>query len=382
MGDIFKNSTIGAKRLSAIAGLLVVALSFVLMPMATASTSIAKSKTCISGAGTKVHVAAVCKALAYYKGKNITFIAESAAGSSIDVGDLIMAPVIGKFLGANVNVEPNGNGESIPASDQLAASPPNGLTIGGIETVNDIEDEFSGSGGLNFNPTRLAFLGSAGAESYDLVVQPSSPIKTFGELIASATSSNPITTITESSGQPAMGTRLLDAAFNIHADYITGYTNSLAMLAGFQRGDGIMNFNTVENMATPIKDGQATVLLQTAALKSSNSDYSIYENVPKLSTLAAKYPPTTEAEKQAMKGVLNLFSLAAFPYVAPTKTPGDDLDALRAALKYALTSGTVVHQLNASGNPTGYISGPNAKSSYLHLESIMQPLLKFLGVTA
>lgn len=368
------------RRYSLVAGSLTIAATLAYMPVASASSS--KAKTCVSGTGSNIKGASACAGLAYYAGKTVTLISETAAGTAIDIEDRLLAPVLSTFLHANVEVEDLGAAESIQGSDALAAASPNGLTIGGIETAADIGDILGGQTALNFNPAQLAYIAGTAASNDVLTMQASSPIKTFAQLLKSTSLSDPITEAGVTTGQSAMEMRLMSFAFGIHVSWVTGYSGSSVAFAGFERGDATMTFQPLSYVAPLVKSGGANALMVNIPIPNGNSEKSDVPKLDDIVQLGSKDRPKTAEEKQALNGLEALLNLNAFPWAAPSATPNSDLAILRTAFEYALKSPGIRKQFFASGNNAGYVSGPAAKASFVHLLSISKPLVKYLGASA
>src|ERR1700758_1127565 len=66
----------------------------------------------------------------YFKGKTITLISPDSPGGSYDSYARLFAPYVGQELGATINVEDISAAGTLQGSNQMAASAPNGLTIG------------------------------------------------------------------------------------------------------------------------------------------------------------------------------------------------------------------------------------------------------------
>jgi tripartite-type tricarboxylate transporter receptor subunit TctC len=60
-----------------------------------------------------------------------------------------------------------------------------------------------------------------------------------------------------------------------------------------------------------------------------------------------------------------MLSILSDIFVVPTKTPADEVDALRAAPQYALTNATVKAEALSEGLAPGYLSGPTVKAQYI-----------------
>ena len=102
------------------------------------------------------------KGLKYYRGRTITWVAPSAAGAPYDTLARAIAPAMGAYLHATVNVEDISAGNGIAGQDIVAASPPTGLEFTMLGMVTDIAYGFEDTPGVNFNLEREGFIGVNG----------------------------------------------------------------------------------------------------------------------------------------------------------------------------------------------------------------------------
>ncbi|HVB06465.1 MAG TPA: hypothetical protein VNF07_09515, partial [Acidimicrobiales bacterium] len=125
------------------------------------------------------------KGLNFYKGKTVTFIIPSSVGGSVDQLGRDLSVAMGQYLGATFNVENIPTGNLIPGQDALAASKPDGLTIGEGNIPADILDQLTNAfKGVNFNIAREAFIGSTPPSPNVIVASTKSSIASFKSLLS------------------------------------------------------------------------------------------------------------------------------------------------------------------------------------------------------
>src|ERR1700753_3478387 len=94
--------------------------------------------------------------VAFYKGKTITWDVPSAPGGSFYTSATVLAPLVGKYLGATVNSVSVPAGATVAGQDQAAAAPNDGLTIGTLNVSADVSNAATKQPGINFDLTQVA----------------------------------------------------------------------------------------------------------------------------------------------------------------------------------------------------------------------------------
>ena len=152
------NLRVGTKSHSAKVMLLALA-GVSLIASACGSSSNASSKTTVAKTPSSSTTSALGSAASYFKGKTITFIAPDAPGGTYDLYARVFAPALSKILGATVNVENVPGGGTVTGTDKMAASKPNGLTLGDVNVPGDIGDVLQHNTALNVNLNSLSWIG-------------------------------------------------------------------------------------------------------------------------------------------------------------------------------------------------------------------------------
>lgn len=289
--------------------------------------------------------------LAYYKGKTVTFIAPDKPGGSFDEWSRLLAPEMGKYLGATVNVENVPPGNTIVGQNQLASSSSNGLTIGWLNVGEDVADQVKGTGGVNFKLSTMSVVGAPGFGQMVLVAQPGSPYHTFTDLLK-ATSPVSVLDVTKGTGDTVE--RVLLGAYGVKDKIITGYESSKDLAAGFLRKDGTLAEEELAVFQTSIESGKAVPIWVSNSVPSQNPAYAQMKNVPTLSQLITSDPPKTPQAQSAVQ-VLKSITQVAQVVAAPPGVSAGKMAALQAAMAYAMKQAHVQSQaLKESLVPTYY----------------------------
>ena len=174
--------------------------------------------------------------LAFYKGKTVTLISPDAPGGGFDTVSRIVAPYLQSYLGAaSVVVTNDAPATTIAGQDLMAASPPDGLTIGMVNPGVDAEDVVTGSAGINFNAQKVQYLGGNTVAPVDFECNTDAGFSSFAQVVQST---KPVSEVIISTGGQTLDLDLINAAFNIHAQVIGGYASTTAELAGQEADTG------------------------------------------------------------------------------------------------------------------------------------------------
>lgn len=348
--------------------------------LAAALISVTTFATAASAtAGHKRQLTALQRGLAFYQGKTISFIAPTAAGSAYDIESRAVAVMMGQYLHATVNVENIPAGQTVPGQDDIAAAPPDGLTIGFFNTGSDYYDILTDQAGLNFNLEREAFLGGFPNTVPIIATQSSSPYPSFASLLHT-TPATPVKVLI-TAGASSSEAYLLFKAFGINVQFLGGYPNSSALVQGFLRGDGNLIATGIAELDSEIAAGITRVLaVESVTMKAPKDmgDYDIVRSVPTVPELLQKYPQRTAAERKAAKYVILVQSVPNYVVGAPSATPPDRVAALDAAVKFAIKSAYVTGQVLKVGNLPGYQSPSQDKAVYVSASKLAPQIAAFL----
>lgn len=318
------------------------------------------------------------RGLAFYNGKTITYIAGTGAGTGSDINSRAIAAEMGIYLHATINVEniPAGNG--VAGEDQLASAVPNGLTIGYFDPGSTYSAILNNTPGLNFNIERETLLGGLIATPSILSTVATSPFTSFATLLHGDPSAMKVLGVT--AGGASDEANLLFEIYGIRPDYIFGYSGNNALTTGFLRGDGNMVTGSPSQFQAQIiaRSVRVLAILVTSKLTQGETWESDLVGVPTVTQLLKKYPPKTAHGRKIANYFQYLTSLDNVMLGTQSKTPPDDIAALKAADYFAVHSAPVKGELAARGSAWGYIPGPAEKATYInaiqHLSEIRTAL--------
>jgi hypothetical protein len=317
--------------------------------------------------------------MTFYKGKTITLISPDAPGGGFDDVARIVAPLMGQYLGATVNVENDAPATTIAGQDLMEASTPNGLTVGMINAGADIEDIVTHSPGVNFNPQKTQFLGGNGpAGGGGISCLTSSGLTSFSQLVHSAT---PITEVVVSTGAATLTLDLENASFGIKNKLIAGFIATAPAVAGFEAGDAECSAYSVGNgLGSFMAAGKAHLLLDLYPANPAIAFYQQTTTALPLATAFKQFPATTRTERLARSALQFVVARGVgHEFNAPAKTPPAEVAALRAAIKFALTNPTAENKELALGQGVGWVTGPRALADYKNELAALKPVASLIS---
>ncbi len=328
--------------------------------------SSATTKHCAADNGAvKITNATICKGLAYFAGKTITFVAGGNPGGSFDALARAVSPELAAYLGATINVVDNAS--STAAQNMVAASQANGLTIGLLNMVPDAVGVGIGVPVVNFNPAREQIFGAEGSNADMFMVTKGSPYQSWSALINN-TASSPVPELALTSGYDTTVQLLVNAAFGIHARIITGYSNEAALVAGFSRGDGQFMLGPltstgpmIGNTGTP---GYANPVGISHAAPTQSLFYSQISSVPTITQLESQFPATTAAEKTARTALNAFIPAGAQVLYATAKTPSYLDQTLTSATYWAFRTPQEKQQALLHNLTPGWQSPTKMRATY------------------
>lgn len=317
-----------------------------------------------SASASKPSISPLKQGLAFYRGQTLTFNVPASAGAGFDIESRFVAAQMANYLHATINIVDYGTAGGIPGENAMAASSPNGLTIGLILSASAALNYSLKIPSLNFNPAREVFLGGWPNPPQSVITTNASPYTSWLSL-ESATSSNPVSVLELTNDSTTLLLNLYFKAFNIFHRNVTGYTTSSSLVTGFERGDGeVMQLSNATNVPLVIgKVGRE--LAQITSPRRDNIYYSELAAVPTFTQLFAQEKSKTAAEKKAMAYANDVWAVTQIILAAPAATKANRYDALRAAVQYAINTATVKQDFLNRGNPLGFVSPAQEKARYL-----------------
>jgi tripartite-type tricarboxylate transporter receptor subunit TctC len=121
---------------------------------------------------------------AYFKGKNVRVTVGYGPGGGYDVYARMIAPHIGRELGANMIIENQPGAGGIAALNATAVAPPDGLHMMIVNGAGAALSQIMQTSGVRYDLATLGHLGTVAASPWIWLVGPDSKIKTPQDALA------------------------------------------------------------------------------------------------------------------------------------------------------------------------------------------------------
>ncbi len=121
----------------------------------------------------------------FFKGKIVRLVNGGSGGSGYDLYSRMLAPYFEQKLGAKVVVEARPGAGMMTAMNHVWTQAPDGLTMMLAPAEGALLGQLSGGQGIRFKLAEFPILARVNTGPRLLIVHPSMPYKTIGELIAS-----------------------------------------------------------------------------------------------------------------------------------------------------------------------------------------------------
>ena len=294
-----------------------------------------------------LHVAPVKAedAASFYKGKKIKFIVPYKPGGGYDDYARLLAPVMEKYTGANVEILNKGGAGGMTGANEIFRSPSDGLTIGIINGSALITNELAEIKGAAYKVAEYSYLGrvtadirvfstsvSSGMDSYEKLKSVSSPFKIGA---------------TGLGGSTYVDTVIIGKIFNFNQDVVHGFDRSGPIRKAMVRGDVVGMWGSWGSARKTVKKGVNQVVMQSGLKRSKD-----LPNVPTVRELAANIP-------NAMKIITGWEALSEVgrPIAGPPGIPADRLAFLRGAFAKAVADKDFLEKAKKAKRAVKYASG-------------------------
>jgi tripartite-type tricarboxylate transporter receptor subunit TctC len=260
----------------------------------------------------------------FFKGKTMTLICYSTAGSTYDLYSRILAKHMPNHVpGAPAMIVKNmvGAGGLTATRYLYSTAPKDGTTIGNISRGIPFEPLLGGSQSVDFDPLKFLWLGSMNRESALAVSWHTSKVRTAQdlfttELLVAGSGAGADSEIIAKALNGLIGTK-----FKIISGYASLTVAALAMERGEVEGIAYWSWGAIDTSKPDwVRDKKINLLFQTAA-----KPHPAIPHVPLATTLAKN-----EEERQGLE-LLFARDIIARPFLAPPDIPADRARALKAA---------------------------------------------------
>jgi tripartite-type tricarboxylate transporter receptor subunit TctC len=262
-----------------------------------------------------------------YKGKTVTIVVGTApAGGPYDV----YARLLGRHLGKHLPGEPTvivtnmpGAGSSVAAGYVARVAPKDGTYIAAPVEAQPLEPILEDATDLNFDPSRMNYLGSAMSDQDLCIVRPDAPAATFDDMFKTQVIMGATSASAESGMMLLMLNNLLGTKFKVVFGYSSVREINIAILKGEIHGMCAMHWTSVKSeYADLFKNGEIKIVVQ-------END----KGVPELDKMGVPLSVSYAHDEQQRRILEILYSQEVFsyPYFVAAEVPADRLQLLRRA---------------------------------------------------
>jgi tripartite-type tricarboxylate transporter receptor subunit TctC len=289
------------------------------------------------------------------KGKSIELVVAFAPGGAVDGAARLVAPLLEKELGTNVEVvnKPGAGGQI--GYTALTSAAPDGYTIGATGSPSVVVSPLDPSRGAKYTRASFEPLARQVVDPQLIAVAPDSPYKTADDLIAAAKAQPGklrVTTTGVQTGEHFTAVQLQEltgAQFNI-VHFSEGSESALTAFRGGNVEVYVGNVSDVKDLAD---QGQIRVL---GVLDEQRSAF---------------LPDVPTFKEQG----IDLEAVTVRGYSAPAGLPADAKKKLEDALKKAIEDKGVQDKMTALGLETRYLNGADYESLWKSQEATYKDLL-------
>lgn len=282
--------------------------------------------------GIAMSVAGIAHADNFYKGKTVTYIVSTSPGGGYDTYARLIGKYLGKHLGAKVLIKNLPGAGHIVGTNTLAASKPDGLTIGTFNT-GLIYAQILKRDGVQFDLRAFEWIGKAAAEPRALVLGKESGMKSYEDLAGSA---KPVKFATSGVGSASYtDTQLIRSALDLNIEVVPGFNGNEGELA-MMRGEIAAQVGSMSSLQSFVDNGYGVFAL------------AIGGKTPGVPQAAGK---ATTAKGKSIIALVQAMSELGRLTAAPAGTPADRMAELRAAYEKALTDPALLAEADKLGIP-------------------------------
>ena len=261
-----------------------------------------------------------------YKGKTVTIVVGASPGGGYD----IYARLLGRYLGKHLPGEPTvivsnmpGAGGNVAAAYVARVAPKDGTYIAAPFATQPLDPILEDATDLNYDPSRVNYLGSAMSDVYLCIVRPDAPATTFDDMFKTQVIMGGNAANDHSGYLPIMLNNVLGTKFKV----VFGYPGSREIMMAIQKGEihgmcGMGWMSLKSQYMDLLKNGEIKIVVQ-------END----KGVPELDKMGVPLTVSYAHDEQQRRilEIINSQEVFARPYFVAAEVPADRLQILRRA---------------------------------------------------
>lgn len=289
-------------------------------------------------------------AAAFYRTHTVKFIAGGGPGGGYDAYSRMIAPYLGKVLGATVIVENQPGAGGLVALNRMYVAEPNGLELLIMNGGAAVMSQLFGLSSVKYDLAKVGYIGTASSSPWLVLVQPESPYKSIADLarkqgVVRWPATGPIDGLSD-------GATMVCEAFKIACRVVMGYKSSNESALAVKRGE--MDAMYVSDTSANHYEKAGTVRA-IATLSPERSEF-----FPKLPTVYES--KLTPDQKWWLDVRSSIDALGRLMMTSPG-VPRERLAYLQAAMKKALSDPALLAEAKKSQRYIKY-SDPDATKKH------------------
>jgi tripartite-type tricarboxylate transporter receptor subunit TctC len=262
----------------------------------------------------------------FYRGKTVTIVAGTSAGASYDTYARLLARYLGKHLPGEPTVIVNnmpGAGGEIAAAYVARVAPKDGTYIATPNASEPLDPILQDTNGLNYDPSRVNYLGSAVSDDYLCIVRPDAPATTFDDMFKTQVIMGASAAGAQTGSVPIMLDNLLGTKFKV----VFGYPAANEIMMAIQKGEvqgmcGLGWQGLKSEYADLLKKGEIKIVVQV-------NDKGLPEVNKMGIPLTVSY--VHDEQQRRIFEIIDSQQIFARPYFVAAEVPADRLQVLRRA---------------------------------------------------
>jgi tripartite-type tricarboxylate transporter receptor subunit TctC len=262
----------------------------------------------------------------YYKGKTLTIVVGSSTGGGYDT----YARLLGHYLGKHIPGEPNvivsnmpGAGSDLAAAYVARVAPKDGTFVAATYGTQPLDSILADATDLNYDPSRVNYLGTAISDNYLCIVRPDAPATTFDDMFNTQVIMGGTAANGEVGYLPIMLNNVLGTKFKV----VFGYPGSREIIMAIQKGEvqgvcGIGWLSLKSQYPDMLKNGGIKIFVQENE-----------KGLPELDKMGIPLTVSYAHNEQQRRILEIIYSQEVFsrPYFVAAEVPADRLQTLRRA---------------------------------------------------
>lgn len=298
----------------------------------------------------------------FYKGKNLVLVVTTKPGGGYDFYGRLVARFMQKYLPGSTIIIKNVPGAGhVIGTNELFHAKPTGRIFGTFNRAIPLA-QAAGMRGVQFNVSKMGWLGSATTELYSFIVT-----KKFKDLDA-VMKAKRVRLATGGAGSIAfVAASLFKSMMDLkNVKTIGGYHGGEGELA-MMRGEIDGQFASWNSMKQFVDEGHGHPVMFIAKKQPKG-----YEDIPLLQNVA-----TAERHKPVVNLLLTV-NLLGRPFATPPAVPADRLKMLRDAFKKACADPGLMKIAKKAERPIEFVSGEEAQSLAKEIMNLSPDMLALI----